>query len=371
MARRLAPRLCPLLLVAAGAAGTLRRAAPASLRAGAAAAVPKAALQGGAARANASKGVAGATFVDFYANHVQGRGMWKWNNALAAYNRHFGPLAGHQVDIGEVGVQSGGSMLMWQSVFGEACHVYGIDINPQCLMFQDAKTTITIGNQGDPKMWDGFFTHTCQSLDVLIDDGGHEPDQMLVTLTQVFPRLSPGGFITIEDVHGQHYVQSFFAPAASYLAQEYAKGQVASVHVYPFVLLVHKAGRSTKFPNADLAFAGSSVTVDSFEQLWAHVPMQKGGTVILENAGWGPFITQQGLINFFTYFGSLHDSKWTDIPAGCAHTAAAVCTNQVTNSPMQSLITGVHIYPTYLVVEVAAAEPSIQAVRRGTEFLTY
>jgi len=311
------------------------------------------------------------TFKSFYDNHALGRGIWKWGNALVAYQRHFGAFMGHPVDIAEVGVQSGGSLLMWQDVFGPSCHCYGLDINPQCLKFKDAKTTITIGDQGDMHMWQSFFAHTTKSLDILVDDGGHEPHQMLVTLSQVFPNLNNGGFISIEDIHGLNYVESFFKPAAAFIAQSHAQGQVASVHIYPFVLIVHKAGVSTKLPPAELSFSGSTVTVDNFNAMWQAIQTHKGGHVILENVGWGPFLTEQGLINFFSLFGRLHEGKWSDFPVGCSTTAAPVCTNTVQNSDLQNAITGVHVYPTRLVVEVAAAPPVINAVRRGTEWMKY
>lgn len=313
----------------------------------------------------------GKTFKGFYDNHALGRGIWKWGNALVAYQRHFGAFVGYAVDIAEVGVQSGGSLLMWQDVFGPSCHTYGLDINEQCLKFQDAKTTITIGDQGNTQTWFSFFAHTAKSLDILVDDGGHEPHQMLVTLTQVWPKINPGGFISIEDIHGLNYVETFFKPAATFIAQSHAQGLVASVHVYPFVLIVHKAGVSTKLPPVELTFSGSNVTVDNFDSMWQAIQVHKGGHVVLENAGWGPFITEQGLSNFFTVFGRLHEGKLGDFPVGCSTTAAAVCTTSVKNSQLQDTITGVHIYPTSLVVEVAASPPIINAVRRGTEFMTY
>lgn len=312
------------------------------------------------------------TFSNFYNAHATGRGIWKWANALAAYERLFGNLAGHQVNLAEIGVQSGGSLLMWQSVLGAACHVYGLDINPQTLAFQDAKTTITIGDQGDPAMWDGFFTNTCHDLDILIDDGGHEPHQMLTTTYKVFPKLNPGGFLAIEDIHGLSYIDTFFKPAAAFFAQEAVKGQLASVHIYPFLLVARKAGVSTKFPASPLTFSGSSVKVDSFERMMQEVPNHRGGHIVLQNPAWGPFMTEQGLANFFSYFGALHQGvSWTDTPTGCEHTAAPVCKVEVGNSPMQAAFTGVHIFNTYVVVEVAATPSVIQAVRRGTDFLKY
>merc|ERR1719265_2785734 len=103
---------------------------------------------------------------------------------------------------------------MWKAVFGESCHVYGLDINPKCKAFQDKVTTIT----------------------------------------PVFPKLNPGGYIAIEDIHGAHYLQTFFQPTAQFLAVQAQSGQLASIHVYPFVLMAKKAGQPTHLPATELTF---------------------------------------------------------------------------------------------------------------------
>lgn len=313
-----------------------------------------------------------STFQEFYQGHIQGRGIWKWSNALDAYQRHFANMRGLSCNLAEVGVQSGGSIDMWHSVLGAQSHVYGLDINPQALQFGNAMTTITIGDQADVNMWSTFFGATVKSpLDVLIDDGGHEPHQMLVTLEQTLPRMNAGGFVAIEDIHGQHYIQSFFTPAANYIATQVQANLVDSVHVYPYLLMVQRAGQAPNIPKSDLVFAGSSATVDSFDALWAAIPMHAGGHVILENAGWGPFLTGQGLTNFFAVFAALHDYQVHDVPPGCATTSAATCTNVITSSTMQASVSGVHVYATRLIVEVAAAPLHIQAMRRGSDWLEY
>jgi cephalosporin hydroxylase len=309
------------------------------------------------------------TFQGWYNTHATGRGIWKWNNALDAYQRHMGPMADTPLKLVEVGVQSGGSIQMWQAVLGAQCHVYGLDINAGVNKFKDATTTITIGDQADVQMWGNFFASTVMApIDVLIDDGGHESHQMLVTLMQTFGHLTPGGVIAIEDIHGPSYVESFFVPSARFLGQMSAVGQLASVHVYPFVLLATKAGNDARAP---LAFGGTTTTVYDFAALWASLDQHRGGHVILENAGWGPFLTEQGLTNFFRLFGNLHDSTWWDQPTGCRTTAAAVCTVTVINADIQNQITGIHVFPNRLVVEVAAGPVTIQAVRKGTEWLPY
>jgi len=311
------------------------------------------------------------TFRSFYDSISTGRGIWKWVNALDAYDRHFQAWRGQPVKLGEVGVQSGGSILMWQGVLGSQIQIYGFDINPGCAEFAAPGVEIRIGDQADPSMWKSFFSTVTPALDILIDDGGHQSHQMMTTMTEVFPHITPGGFLVIEDIHGQHYMQSFFAPAAQYIGQSAQSGLVDSVHVYPFLLIVQKAGQNPTLPPANLQFASGETSVDSFESLWAAIPLHAGGTIVLRNPGWGPFLTGAGLTNFFAVFIHMHGSAFVDNPAGCATTAASSCTNSVQNSAAQSAISGIHVYNDRLVVEVPASPPVIQAVRKGTEWRAY
>jgi len=317
----------------------------------------------------------GATFQSYYNAYGSGRGIWKWSNAIDAYQRHFSCFAGRPTKLAEVGVQSGGSITMWQKVLGPQCHVFGIDINVKTRMFEDALSTIVIGDQGDPNMWNNFFANTVNTatglLNILVDDGGHEPNQMYVTLVQSFDKISPGGMVAIEDIHGLHYVQSFFIPAAHFLGAQAQAGLLDSVHLYPFLLVAQRAGTAPQGVQSTLAFSGRSTVVAEFAQLWTAIPLHPGGHVILENAGWGPFLTAQGISNFLQVFAPLHASTWSDYPTGCEHTADAVCTVQVQCAPMQSMVTGIHVYPTRLVVEVAGSPVNLQAVRHGDQWITY
>jgi len=313
------------------------------------------------------------SFMGWYNSHVQGRGIWKWSNALEAYDRHFAALNGYQVNMAEVGVQSGGSILMWEAVLGQKCHVYGLDINKACTKFTNGQTTISIGDQADPAMWKGFFDNTLTKgeLDILVDDGGHEPHQMLTTLAEVFYRLQPGGFIALEDIHGQHYVPSFFAPTANYLGYMAEKGDVESIHVYPYLLVVRKSGTNPRYPNSPIQFSPDAPVVPGFAELWETMPKNYGGQVVLQNKDWGTFLTAQGLTNFFAHFGDLHAYDYYATPTGCEHTAAAVCVNTINNSPTQTLIKGIHIFSDRMVAEVNAVPPVIKADRKGTEWITY
>eukprot|EP00747_Dinoflagellata_sp_TGD_P184588 gnl/TRDRNA2_/TRDRNA2_40344_c0_seq1.p1 gnl/TRDRNA2_/TRDRNA2_40344_c0~~gnl/TRDRNA2_/TRDRNA2_40344_c0_seq1.p1 ORF type:complete len:363 (+),score=74.77 gnl/TRDRNA2_/TRDRNA2_40344_c0_seq1:74-1162(+) len=311
------------------------------------------------------------TFQQWYSAHTTGRGLWKWNTAIAAYDRHFGPWAGRSLKLAEVGVESGGSVMMWQGVLGIQCHVYGLDIKPQTMQFANARTTITVGDQEDPNMWRNFFTYTVKgsTLDILVDDGGHEAQQMITTLKETIWHMNPGGYVAIEGIHGEHYVDSFFVPAAQELAQVAASGELEAVHVYPFLLVAERAGEVGGRPPSTATFSGKHTVVDSFNSMWAAVKKSPGGTVILKNAGWGPFLTADGLSNFFRHFGQLHRSNWYDSPQGCLKTSAALCSTIVIDSDMQAWVTGYHIYNDRLVVEVAPTKALIKAVRKGTRWL--
>lgn len=347
--------------------------APPKLRKTSAAAVASSALRLRTIASAATNLTQAPSFQAYYSSHSTGRGIWKWNNALVAYDRHCAKYAGQPVKFMEVGVQSGGSIEMWRSVLGDQTQFYGMDINANTMQFNDPpRVTISLGDQGDPAMWSHFFKHVTPDLDVLVDDGGHEPHQMLTTLQSAWPHINPGGFVSIEDIHGAQsngkYFHSFFVPTAQFLGAEASKNTLDSVHVYPFVVIAQKAGNA-----APLQFSGAPVYVSEFQQIWDAIRSGQnwGNHVVLQNAGWGRFLTAQGIQNFFLHFQDLHDSNWFDMPTGCERTSAPVCTNRVVSSQMQREVTGIHIYKDRLIVEVPSTPPVIEAVRRGNVWIGY
>jgi len=209
-------------------------------------------------------------------------------------------------------------------------------------------------------------------VDILIDDGGHESNQMFVTLREGYTHLNAGGFIGIEDIHGERYLNEFFYPAADFLATQ--TGSVYAVHIYPFLLMVQKTGSTHLRPANILTFTGAPVIVSSIPEIQAAVAGNAGGYVILENSAWGSFFTADGLKNIFSTVNDLHHFDMKDYPAGCATKggdAVPQCMTYVQNSPLQEKITGVHIYDRRVVFEVAYSKPSIQAVRKGTNWGGY
>jgi len=305
------------------------------------------------------------TIPAYYEAHKTGRGIWKWSNALDAYQQLLTPFIGKKVLLAEVGVQSGGSIEMWKAALGPGCHVYGLDINPACNKFKDPTTTITIGDQGDENMWKNFYTTVTAQVDVLIDDGSHKPEHMGTTLYSTWPHIKPGGFVAIEDIHGEWYISSFYWYSANWIHFWHEQAQVESVHLYPFMFVVKKSmGHAATLPAV-------STQVSDFQSLWTALPNYPGGTVALKNDAWGSLLSQPSLYNIFKEFNTLNAYGMSDVPAGCARTAAVDCTAYIANSHLQAAITEVAIYPSELVVHVANGPPVIRAVRKGNDWLPY
>lgn len=313
------------------------------------------------------------TFQQYVSSVTSGPGIWKWSNALAAYDRHLMHWKQQPVKLAEVGVWSGGSLLMWHAVLGTQSYVYGMDISTDALQFQAPGTTITLMDQGDPAQWNNFFQTVTTNLDVLIDDGGHTAPLMLTTTTSAWPYLTPGGVLAIEDIHGFHYLDSFFRPVARFYGGP-AAAELASLHIYPFLLLAEKISPS-KFPFDPTVLVGAVVgaQVTTLEELPAALlSAPPGSLVVLQNPSWGSFLSTQSLLTFFEWFNGLHVPNYMfDVPAGCAHTNSATCSSHIANSPQQDKIVGVHILPHKLVIESVATTPVIEAVRHGSVWVKY
>ena len=195
----------------------------------------------------------------YFDAHTEGRGIWKWEHYFPIYHRHFSKFVGREVHVLEIGVYSGGSLEMWRAYFGSNCHVYGVDIEAACKTYENDWTAIAVGDQADRGFWKRF-KQANPRIDVLIDDGGHEAEQQIVTLEEMLPHLRPGGVYLCEDVHGeQHQFHSFVqgmaaglnanVPNLNHTATRMAcvptpfQTAIGSIHLYPYVTVIEKNDR--------------------------------------------------------------------------------------------------------------------------------
>lgn len=197
--------------------------------------------------------------LSYFNTHTKGRGIWKWMHYFDIYQRHFSKFVGREVHVLEVGIHSGGSLSMWKEYFGKDCRIYGVDIAEACMACEDVGIKVFIGDQADRSFW-RRVKQAVPRIDILIDDGGHFPEQQRITLEEMLPHIAPGGVYLCEDIHGAFnqfaaYVQGLASGLNS--CDELSEGAseqsspasnfqaaISSIHLYPFVAVIEKRERN-------------------------------------------------------------------------------------------------------------------------------
>ena len=98
----------------------------------------------------------------------------------------------------EIGIFKGESVKMWQACFPKA-EITGLDIDPKCKKYRSKRINIIIGDQLDVQL-----IKSLGSFDIIIDDGGHLPAQVMGSFDILYPQLSAGGWYILEDMHGAY-----------------------------------------------------------------------------------------------------------------------------------------------------------------------
>lgn len=196
-----------------------------------------------------------------------GRASSKHKNYFPVYDRLFSPYVGRDLTLVEIGVQSGGSLLMWREFFGPKARIIGVDLNPTALALETDGFEVFIGDQASEAFWAEFFLKV-GDVDIVIDDGGHTYEQQIVTTTECLPRIRDGGMILVEDTHTS-FMHGFGHPSPfSYI--QWAKRLVDVVNA--------------RFPEADAPTGTESQIVHSIEFFESMVCLKIDRELCVENA---------------------------------------------------------------------------------------
>ncbi|CKG92187.1 putative O-methyltransferase [Mycolicibacterium smegmatis] len=106
----------------------------------------------------------------------------------------------------EIGVDRGGSLKMWREFLPDTT-IVGLDINQNSAQFDDPERDVhvRIGDQTDTSFLSSVDDEF-GPFDVILDDGGHTPNQMISSFQFLFPRLKPGGVYLVEDVCANYWM---------------------------------------------------------------------------------------------------------------------------------------------------------------------
>jgi hypothetical protein len=202
----------------------------------------------------------------YFSSHRSGRVLDKWVHYFPVYTRHFSPYRGRPVRILEIGIYRGGSLDMWRWVFGDQVTLVGIDIDEDAKAAADPRHVVEIGDQTDAD----FLRRVAEEhgpFDIIIDDGGHEMQQQIVTAETLFPLLADGGVFLCEDTHTSYWESYQGGRGREGTFMEWAKnlldhvngfhqpgpvdpvwtGQLDGVHVYDSIVVLDKKTRFAPF----------------------------------------------------------------------------------------------------------------------------
>lgn len=144
----------------------------------------------------------------------------KITSYFPAYVELFGHLVNHECVFIETGVLDGGSLFMWRNWLGPKARIIGIDLNPEATKWRQSGFEIFIGDQGSPEFWKTTF-HEIGKFDALLDDGGHQSFQQIVTAIEGIKGATNDCVIAIEDT-ATSFMKDF-SEHASFSFLEYAK----------------------------------------------------------------------------------------------------------------------------------------------------
>ena len=128
----------------------------------------------------------------------------KCNTYFQAYEELFSKYIGKEIIFVEIGVLHGGSLFMWKEYFGNKARIIGIDLHPKAKELEKYGFDIFIGSQSDINFWKDFYAKVGK-IDILLDDGGHENNQQIITLNESIPNIKDGGIILTEDTHTSYF----------------------------------------------------------------------------------------------------------------------------------------------------------------------
>jgi hypothetical protein len=132
----------------------------------------------------------------------------KWSSYIPYYDALLRPWRDLPVRLLEIGVQNGGSLETWDAYFQNAEKIIGCDKDHRCgdLKFESPKINVIIEDANSPSGLDRIAANA--PFDIIIDDGSHLSEDILISFFNCFQLLKPGGVYIIEDTHAVYQTPS-------------------------------------------------------------------------------------------------------------------------------------------------------------------
>lgn len=118
------------------------------------------------------------------------------------YDKAFAPYKDKKVNVLEIGINTGGSLLLWKDYFING-KIHGVDVNKRLTRPEDTYKNITMFFENG---YTSSFVDKLPGLDVVIDDGPHTLQSQIECIKLFYPKLKNNGLIVIEDIPDIRYI---------------------------------------------------------------------------------------------------------------------------------------------------------------------
>lgn len=123
---------------------------------------------------------------------------------LEYYDVIFAPFKTRDINLIEVGVQSGGSLLLWHKYFSQNSKIFGFDINQKHvdgfnILAGEQRVNNASAFCSDAYIFD-YDTLEPKHFDIIIDDGSHHLECQQKAVNVFINKLTSGGIFIIEDI---------------------------------------------------------------------------------------------------------------------------------------------------------------------------
>jgi len=115
---------------------------------------------------------------------------------LDMYEKYFDDFRDDAKKILEIGIWEGASLKMWKDYFKNAV-IYGIDY---CCLYEEERIKSFKADQSNREQLGEFIKRYGEDFDLIVDDGGHDPNQQQISFGFLFQYLKPKGIYVIEDL---------------------------------------------------------------------------------------------------------------------------------------------------------------------------
>lgn len=128
----------------------------------------------------------------------KGNNLHKWLHYIPIYEELLSRYEAYaDLKLLEIGVQRGGGCLMHRKRFPKA-FIVGLDIDPHCQKVEGCPDILVIGDQSSQNDLNQLVK--VGPYDIIIDDGGHTPDQQITSFYGLWSSLNIGGTYICEDI---------------------------------------------------------------------------------------------------------------------------------------------------------------------------